>query len=512
MLKRFIVILTAALVILATLPVFAPAPAQAWTHGTSGACPFVTDNGCAAAQANGSFKDVSLLTSAQQSGQISFLPSHTPQINIPGVDYGIGPDSTLSPQDPRTISDGVCVYVSVDTAVECFATSGTTVSRTINNYDFCGTKIGQSLVSLYISTGGPGSTILVTNNYFCPPNTANNKAIGFQGNFNVTIKNNQCDGANITLTVNVPGCLGDDGQAVGTTLDIEYNAFTHVNNTRVYNGGNSGASRIWKYNFIQGMNDINVLNVHGEVDLMSCGAGGSTNCANKTNPLFHAEGNFIIDNSLSVAYCASGGGAGGCTNSANWFLSAGAPHGIQYTAVNLINNVIVTNTQGAPGTPTSTHMWGQAVSGIGWASIGTLTHTGNWVDATGSTGCFVNGPASGSTNVTADASGNTINITVTSGSYNNNPIEPGWTLQHAGFTTATITAFGTGVGNLGTYTFSGSPQTLASTNGWTVVPNIGTVTSSGNFSLADPLNTGVPANMNVSGVTLASANCPGAHN
>jgi hypothetical protein len=522
MLKRAIAFALSAIIVLCVNLT----PAQAWfRHGTGGgsppppvSCPQATDNGCAGANQNSSFIDINLLTSAQQSGQISFLPTRAGgllNLNIPGVDYPIGPDGTLTPQDPRTINDGVCAWTPASVAVVCFATSGNVVHEILNNYDFSGTKIGKSSVGLYISTGGPGSTILVSNSYFLTPSANNTKIIGFIGNFNITFKNIQCDGVNAPTTGS-SYCLGDDGQAAGTTVDIEYSAFTHVNSPRVYNGGNSGASRVWKYNFIQGLNDINST-THGEVDLMSCGASGGTNCANKTNPLFHAEGNFIISNSLSAAYCASGGGAGGCTNSATWFLSAGALHGIKVAQTDLINNVIVTNTVGAPGTPTSTHIWGQAFISGGWASLGNLTLKGNWVDATGSTGCSVNGPASGNGTITASQSGTTLTITALGGtSWNNSTIENGWDVWRGGLKIESITAQtgqgGSGRnGGIGTYTTDTS-LTLGSTSDFTLVPGHTDLDLTGNYNLADPSNTGVPTAMNISGATLAPASCLGAHN
>jgi hypothetical protein len=482
-------------------------------RGVVSGCIYATDNGCAAAPANGVFKDATLLTSAEQSGQISFLPAHVPQLNIPGVDYGIGPDSTLTPQDPRTISDGVCSYQGTppNDFVGC-ASSGTVVTDTLNNFDFSGSKIGKAAVALYFGgTPAVGSSITVTNSYFSTPSGASSKAIGFSGNWNVLLKNDLCDGATATNPTNTSFCLGDDGLTFGRTLEVDYSVFTNVNAGRVYNGGNSGASRTYKFNFIRGMNDLNTVD-HGEVDLMSCGASGGTNCANKTISLFHSEGNFIISNSLSAAYCASGGGANGCTNSATWFFSAGATHGIQYTAVDSINNVIVTNTVGAPGTPVSKHMWGEAQFAIGWASIGTLTDTGNWIDATGSTACTVNGPASGSQSVTASSSGNTLTITAAGGSYANNPIEAGWLVAHAGFTSASITAVILQSGGVGSYTFDGAPQTVGSDSAWTVVPYVHALVSSNNFSLADPSNTGIPQSINPSLPILAAASCPGAHN
>jgi hypothetical protein len=169
-----------------------PQSAQARLHGgiangaPAGTCLYPTDNGCAAANQNGSFKNTSLLTSAQQSGQTSRLPSHPMTFNIPGVDYPIGPDKTLTPQDPRTISDGVCAYAATGGPMPWVYCAGTgTINETLNNYDFCGSKIGKTQVLLYAGgVGGVsqnptlGSTFTVTNSYFCVPPWAKYDGLG----------------------------------------------------------------------------------------------------------------------------------------------------------------------------------------------------------------------------------------------------------------------------------------------------------------------------------------------
>lgn len=510
-------------------------PAEAWfRHGSAAAtCPYGTgsgDNGCAAANQNGSFQDTSLLTAAQQSSQISLFPLHATvannivPFNIPGIDYPIGPDKTLTPRDPRTISDGICTYHNNGGSplVELVLCDGSgVVTETLNNYDFGGKIIGQGPVELYFDSkplgASAGSTITVTNSYFNPPAGTGSRfgfgyAVGYQGNWNIVFKNNQCDGADMDL--NSDECFRDDGETFGTTIDIEYSVFTHVNKERVMgNGANSGIAQTWKYNYIRGLNDLNTTS-HGEVSLLSCGGGSPTNCLNKTLDHHTIIGNFVISNSLTDAYCVSGGGAGGCNNSATWFLSNGQAHGIYVTTTTFQNNVQITNNTGAPGggpaTPTTPYMWGYSgFSGV-WPTD-SLTVTNNWIDGTGSTGgCFTNGPSNALSSTTASTSGNTINITAFGGNYSNNPIDIGWVIKHSGFTDAKITAFVSGAGGAGTYTFSGPAQTLGSDSAWTIVPNIGSLTASGNKSLADPTNTGIAASIDPSGPTLI-ANCPGAH-
>jgi hypothetical protein len=508
---RWVTTAAATLVILAAVPT--PSGAV-WFRRTGpvvvvGSCAYPGDNGCAGANQNGSFKNTGLLTSAQQSGQNSLLSTHPMTFNIPAVDYPIGPDKTLSPQDPRTISDGVCAWNG--TYVGC--TGSGTVNEVLNNYDFSGALIGKAAVGLYIGGGGVnlGSTFTVTNSYF--EDLGSGTPFGFSGNYNFIIKNNQFDGTNATTSSDSP--LRDDGQVFGTTLDIEYNAFINTGTMRVYNGGNSGVARTWKYNFIEGLGSTNTAN-HGEVDLMSCGASGGTNCANKTISEFRAEGNFVIGDTYTTTYCGSGGtgatstnGKQGCVMSGLFFNSAGATHGIKYTAVNMINNVTVTNA--ADGVPSGSHIWGESLLANGWASVGTYTVTGNWTDATGAAFCTVSGPANGSESVTASQSGTVITISATSSSYGNNPIEPGWQFWRGGVVVATITSMGTSGGNLGTVNVDTS-ATIGSDSNWTLVPGFGTATLTNNWNLADPSHVGTPTALGMVSPTFKPANCLGAHN
>ncbi len=477
-----------------------PAPA---TGAAPGGCPYATDNGCAAANHNGSFQNTSLLTSAQQSGQTSLLPKHPMTFNIPGVDYPIGPDKTLTPQDPRTIKKTAstpCAYTGTGSSappndyVGCFG-AGTFPNAILNNYDFSGTKIGKAPLGLYInSDAGTGSKITITNSYFSIP-SGDSKAIGWGqpdgGNWSIVFKNNQCDGSRVTPSSQF--CFGNDIDTPGTTFDAEYNAFTNQGVGRV-GGGFRYMATTWRYNFIQGLNDI-LTNNHGEVELRTCSHGG---CKSSED----YEGNFIVWNST----------ARGSNNNATFFPSTGDSNGLILTSTKFVNNVIVTNTAGSPATPTSGHQIGQVLFGMRASSLGDVTITGNWMDATGATGCGVNGVTSGGDSVTASTSGNTLTITETSSSFNNNPIEPGWKIFHSGFVAATITAFGTGRGHLGTYTFDGAPQTLGSDGAWTVVPGFTSATLTGNYNLADPSHTGTPTPVGFRGPTMRETTCLGAHN
>jgi hypothetical protein len=458
-------------------------------------CRYATDNGCAAANQNGSFQNAALLRSAQQSGQTSLLPKHPMNFNIPGVDYPIGPDKTLTPQDTRNINDGICVFNGTAAVVCQPSVNGQIIHELIDNYDFGGSKIGKATIGLYLQCGkgskcpAAGSTITVTNNYFSLfPNT--NTPLGFSNNWSVIVKNNVFDGSN--AVTNSAFAIRDDGDFPGTFIDIEYNVFSNQGVGRVA-AGFRNMTVTMKYNFIEGLNRLLTGN-HGEVELRTCSQGGCTSTE-------HYEGNFIVwDTNTSRG-----------VNNATFFPSTGASNGLRLTATSFINNVVVTNTAGTPATPSSAAQLGQALFGQRAASLGIVTITGNWIDATGSTGCGVSGVVNGGDAVTASTSGNTLFVTGTTSSFNNRPIEPGWMIFHSGFATASITAYGTGNGNLGTYTFDGPPQTLGSDSSWTLVPGFASATLAPNWNLADPSHVGTPTAVGFNGPRMRSSSCLGAH-
>lgn len=475
-------------------------PAEAWfKHGAASAsCPQATDNGCAAAQANGSFLSASLLTSAQQSGQNSLLPTRAGgllTLNIPAVDYGIGPASTLTPQDPRTINDSICHYTNAPPEIVLCYGSGV-LTETLNNYDFSGAKIGKGPVLLYLDktpqAPSAGSTITITNSYFALQGggAGLDYCVGYTGNWNIVFKNNQCDGSSAISTSDFP--FRDDGDLAGTSLDIEYTAFTHVGVGRII-GGMRYTALTFKYNFVQGLNDLLTSN-HGEVALRSCSQTGCTGSEDY-------EGNFVIWNT-TVA---------GSVNNATFFPSDGASDGIVLSFFTVKDNIIVTNTCGSPATPAGCTQIGKALFNTRLASLGIVTITGNWMDGTGANFCGISGTAQNGDG-TASTSGNTINITALDSSFNNFPIEPNYFAINPGFTTASITAYGTGTGKTGTYTFGGSPQAQGSTSTWTFVPGYtGTPTLTPNWNLADPSHTGSPQAVGFTGPTMADTNCQGAH-
>jgi len=454
------------------------------TSVTAGACAYSIDNGCAAANRNGMFQNASLLTSAQQSGQNSLLPTHPMAFNIPAVDYPVGPDKTLTPRDPRTINDRICHYVPSPPAsaevVECDGSG--VLNYTINNYDFSGTKIGKAPVLLYFDTqASPGSVMTITNSYFSVPRI-DSKSIGFHGNWSIIFKNNQCDGTSAVRDVS-QFCFGDDGDSVGTTFVAEYNAFTNMNVGRVA-GGFRYMTTAWRYNFIQGLNDLLTAN-HGEVALRTC---SQNNCTSSEE----YNGNFIIWNSTPA----------GSVNNATFFPSTGASNRLRFTSVKIINNISVNNL----GRDGSLQV-GNGLFDFRAANYGDVTITGNWLDSAGQGNCGISGASSGGNSVTASQSGNIVNVTGLSSSFGTS-IEPGYMFFHAGgYTTTTITAFGTAFGSTGTYTVDGPPQTVASDGAWTLVPGFKSQTLGGNYLLNDPRHTGVPTAIGYTGPQFSPTNC-----
>ena len=453
-------------------------------------CPYPTDNGCAMAPANGVFQDATLLTSAQQSGQNSLLPGHPMTFNIPGVDYPIGYDKTKTLKDPRTINDSVCQ--SAGTFIDCSSTGGGVVNEVLDGYDFSGTTIGQPAIGIYAPNNhiSAGSTLTVTNSKFAVLSNGpggNGDLVDIGGNFNnLVFKYNVCDGTSADATAGF--CIGSGSTGTGS-MDVEYNAFTNMGVGRIA-GGLTNNSFTTKYNYISGLNSLNTTN-HGELMLRNC-TGSRMNCV----AFDDYEGNFIV-----WPCCVTFTGSNG--DNTTFFPSDGSSDGVTLTSMTISNNIVVVNSPASGnGQPD------QALFNSRLSTMGTVTMTGNWVDATGSNDCSISGVKAGGNNVTASTSGNTLTVTGTSSSFNNNPIEPGWLIIHSGFTTTPITAYGTGGGNTGTYTFGGSPQTLGSDSNWTLVPGYsGTPTLTGNYNLADPSHTGIPVAMGLNGPQFTATHC-----
>lgn len=486
--------IAAAFVILAMLPI---APAQAWfprggvTAAPPASCPYGTgagDNGCAAAPANGTI-DTGLLVSAQQSGQNSLLPLHSNPangifpFNLPKVDYGVGPNTTLTPQDPRTINDDVCQWAS--TFLNCSSTGSGVVHKVYDNYDFGGTKIGQPAAGVFAVNNhvAAGSDITFTNSYFSLIPTAGSSAILFGGNINTVFFNSsKCDG---TSAISTSGfCFSSSGTASGT-LSIDYSDFTNQGVGRIANGLTNIAF-IVKHSYIDGLNSLNTSN-HGELMLRNC-TGARKNCTAADD----YEGLFIVWPPGTVAG----------VNNATIFPGDGSSDGVTLSSVKFQKSVIVTNSlTGGNG------VINQAIFNSRLSSMGDVDLSDLWVDASGADGCSISGVKSGGSSVTASQSGTVVTITGLSSSFGNNPIEKNWQFWRGGNLWATITSLGTSVGNTGTVNVDVS-ATVPSDSSWTLVPGFTSQTANNNYSLADPGHTGVPVALNISGPQFTAAACP----
>lgn len=457
------------------------------------------DNGCANADQNASYQPANILNTAQQDGQNSLLPLHSvvangivPQ-NMPAADYPVGPNKNLTPQDPRTLNTANVKYDSVNNYVAIFPTSnGQVANIVLDNYDYGGTKIGQTPLNVYMGgcgagcNFGAGSTFTFTNSYFAIKAGASGSPLGWgsgtTGQFNVVYKNNQCDGTSATSASSF--CLQDDFDAAGTSIDIEYSAFTNQGVGRI-TGGPKSSAYIVKYNFIQGLNDLATSN-HGELMIRNC-TGTRKNCTAYDD----YEGNFIVWNPPSTSGL----------NNATIFPGDGASDGVSLTSVTFNDNVVVTNKNGS-----AQNVIDQAVMNARVATLGVVNMNRNWVSANGANGCSINGVKSGGNSVTASQSGNVVTITGLSSSFGNNPIEPKWQLWRGGILWATITALGTSVGNTGTVNVDVS-ATVPSDSAWTLVPGFTSLTANDNYNLNDPAHTGVAAAMNISGPQMTAATC-----
>lgn len=459
------------------------APADAFLpRGTTTGCPYATDNGCAAAPINGSFKNTSLLTSAQQMGQNSLLPSHPMTFNVAGVDYPIGYDKTITLKDPRTINDSICQWAV--TFLDCSSTGSGVVNEVLDGYDFSGTTIGQSAVGIWAPNNhvSAGSTLTITNSKFSLiPSTG--AIISLGGNFtNLVYKSNQCDGASAN---SASGFCLDSGSVGAGTWDVEYNAFTNQGVGRIA-GGLTNANFVVKYNYIAGLNSLNTSN-HGELMLRNC-SGGRANCTG----LDDYEGNFIVWPPGTVAG----------VNNATIFPGDGNTDNVRLTAVTFDRNIVVTNSLTGGNAPIN-----QAIFNASLANMGVVSISGNWIDASGSDDCSINGVKSGGNSVTAQQSGTVVTITGLSVSFNNNPIAPGWQFYRGGVLVATILSMGTSVGNTGTVNVDTSAA-IGSDSAWTLVPGFTSFTATNNFGLADPSHTGTPVALGLSGPQFTAAHCP----
>lgn len=419
-------------------------------------------------------------------GQNSLLPLHSNPangvhpFNIPKVDFGVGPDTTLSPIDPRTINDSVCQWLS--TFLGC--TGSGLVNYTLQNVDLCGTKIGQPAVTLFVGGGSvtPGSLFTAKNNYFCLiPGVGS--PFGVSGNYNFKIWNNKFDGSAANSSSGTPIDVGVD--AAGSYVDMRYNDFVNVGVARVINGQTNSAL-IFRDNAVDGLNSLNT-NIHGELMLRNC-SGARANCTAYDD----YDDNFII-------YPA---GAVSGVDNATVFPGDGASDGVVLSSFDFNRNVVVTNSATGGNAPLNQAMFNSRLS-----SLGVTNMNDNDIDASGSDDCSINGVKAGGNSVTASQSGTVITITGLSGSFGNNPIEKNWQFWRGGAKVATITSMGTSGGNTGTVNVDTS-ATIPSDSLWTLVPGFTSFTANNNKGLADPSHTGVQVALGLSGPQFSATHCP----
>ena len=443
---------------------------SAYLHPGSGAappatCPFGSSfaDGCAAADQTATFTDPNALTQFQQSGQISILPTHPQGFNIAGYDYPLGPSAAAAAAykilgvDPTPTG---CSYNPTGNTAggPLLSCSSSSAAFTIDGYDM--TLGGTTCV--VISLGGTTTALTtIKNSKFkllpgCPA------VITKLSNAPIQLYNNIYDANWPTVSANI-FFFNDTSSGTADTVDIRYNVFLNVGYARIFGGVRGCASRSFRYNYLNTLNAGNLD--HAEIDLY----GGQGGCAG--GPIANVDWEF---NFIGLYQTPNQAG------DAVFYPSTGALNGISSANTSIIGNTIITNKS-----TTGATQWGHGIWTGGWANLGNLTVTDNYLDFTGTGICWDNGRVGQGTQNTASASGNTLTLTV--GAALGNRVMVGSIItKPTGFTDATITAQtgGTSLGS-GTYTFDGPPQTVASSTGWVIAPGYTNPTIARNVSLYD---------------------------
>lgn len=453
-------------------------PAQAAHRGNGAppipsACPFGVDGGCAGANPNSSFINPGFLTSAIQSSQSSILPGHPQPNNMAGVDYRVGYDTTLTLKDPTTNPPSGFTYVGPGSGGPKITSAGFG-DLTVTGYDLLNPS-GVGPVAIVVGSNQTSGHVTTISHNKMGNSATHNGGISVGGFASLVVKFNEFD--DLGLGGSGGFFVFDSRSGAGTDIDIEYNAFLNISAPRIYGGPRGGGSRIFKNNYLYGLDALNQAD--SEVDLYGGGTGQFTPI-----PLVDWSYNTIAIPTQIPTFAIN----------AVFLWGTGAMSGTSVTTLNEIGNTVVINKIGVGGSSGG----GQAAAGSGllaggWASLGTVTLKDNYFDPTGSLFCSNNGSASQST--TASANGNILTITAITGLSSNN-WEAGQAINGTGFTTAHVLAFGTtdpntglpstGTGLTGTYVFDGPPQTVASNSSWLITPAFaGTPTISGNINLTD---------------------------
>jgi hypothetical protein len=435
----------------------AGAPKDGASGSVVSSCPYPVDGGCGGANQNSNFKDASLFAKARQSGQ-RWTSEHPMNFNVPGQDYPVGYDKTLTLKDPQTAKlPPQCSFDAAKSRVLCNSSG----DITINGFDFTGaiSAIGHP-ISLQFGPNTTG-TCTVTNNKFSVDVPTGDLATWFMnGTCGRVYKFNECRGTGAAGMLS--GCIEDDSLWTSNTLDVEYNAFPSQSGARLIiasGAGGNGATWKFDYNYVQGLGQA-PGGPHGEVDLY----GGQCRGCGYTIRSKTWNNNFIVWDKAATSQ-----------NNATFFAGTGDLNNYKTLATNINSNVIVTN-RNRTSVGRGTQSVGHALVDGQWANLGVVTANNNYLDPTGAAECSRNGLAV--QNDVAFVTGNT--ATISKGSVN---AEVGHFINGPGMRQAIVTAVsGAMPGQV--VTFDGPPQSLGSIN-VSFVPGMKSLASSGNKNLTD---------------------------
>jgi hypothetical protein len=470
-------------------------------------------DGCAGAQARGSFKQSDLYIVSVSAGQ-TWTSHHPPPFNVPGIDYPVGYDTALTLKDPKNDAGLLptgCIYEAVGTQnsgpeVLCDRVGGVNaVSPTFIGWDFSGAIGGEGCVWVHHTTRSSGTFTFLNNKFqangACVVNNGSLMSfeVGTVGDFIFMF--NEVDG-------NFPTVSPGSGQ-MGTMIShgnvgsatIKYN-YIHDVPVRPFGGTNTDAAVVGQFNVINGYG-LQSTGLHGALDEILMPAGSTL-------------GSVQWSYNLSIYPAAAASG----NTTAFSFLSAHTPTpwgGVQYASIQLDHNISVTNPQPGGGSVVS-----QALSYIQYfKKVGTVTIQDNWVDPSGALGCSDNlGGAFSMTgfidNNGGGSAGTTLNVT----SIPNGGVWPGAVFHiitgDGAFTDATVLPYGTvcdgaastGTGDVGTYCLSGSAQGKRTfSNGQTQNTPIDTLNYGG--SGHDNINLRDGSTVTIAGTQWTSGQCNG---
>lgn len=438
------------------------------------ACPFVVDGGCAGANQNSEGYDPTLFANAQQDGTFTLLPTHPMNFNVPKQDYPVGYDKTLVLKDPEANPPANCSYNNASrpgNVIFCNSANPDT-----EGYDFTGaiSASGQPIQLDY----GPNTSGVCTvkNNKFLLNSTNTQSAMHFEnGSCSRSYIYNTCTGSGPNSVVN---CIQDDSRSASNSAVYEYNDFPNQSIARLISSvgsGGFGLTWLFKYNYVDGLNQNTTTGQHGEIDLYGsqCSASCPITITSK-----EWSNNFIIWPYMSTQV----------DNTATFYTSSGSQFGYFVGSTTMNSNVIVTQltTGGLPNVSA-------ALTRGGWSSLGNFTANNNYINPRGSLYCGLNGATTNwaGDGFAASQTSNVLTITAFPGSgWIGNDIQAGYNVNNTvgSYTQTTIQPFGsggtTGVGGTGKYLVDGPPQSLSNSR-FVLTPGLTSVTSSGNIDLTD---------------------------